>query len=118
MVVVKGSGETELACPEKSDITISFTDARVPVPEGLEPALVPLKAGDVLFFNGSVIHGSFPNTSADRFRRSLIFHYVPRRSAEMSSFYSSLTFDGGKEEIPAATGGGPCGTPFAEKLVH
>ena len=118
MMVVPGSGEADVVCPEKSDPTISFTDARVPVPKGLEPELIPLKAGDVLFFNGSVIHGSFPNTSADRFRRSLIFHYVPRRSAEVSAFYSSLTFDGEKIDIPAATGGGPCGTPFAEKLVH
>ena len=118
MMVVPGSGQAEVVCPEKSDPTISFTDARVPVPKGLEAKLVPLKAGDVLFFNGSVIHGSYPNTSADRFRRSLIFHYVPRRSAELSASYSSLDFSGEAVKIAPAVGGGPCGTPFAGVLVH
>ncbi len=118
MVLVPGTGEADVVCPGKSDPKVSFTDAHVPVPKGYEAQLVPLKAGDVLFFNGSVIHGSYPNTSQARFRRSLIFHYVPRHSAEMASFYSSLTFDGETVAIPDATGGGPCGTPFAEKVVH
>ena len=94
MMLVKGSGAATVVCPGASDPRISFTNARVPVPDGLQAELVPLKAGDVLFFNGSVIHGSYPNTSEGRFRRALIFHYVPRKSAEMSSWYSSLTFDG------------------------
>ena len=70
-----------------------------------------MKAGDVLFFNGSLIHGSTPNTSATRFRRSLIFHYVPEGSAEMSECYHSRLTFGGREvtSIAAATGGGPCG---------
>jgi ectoine hydroxylase-related dioxygenase (phytanoyl-CoA dioxygenase family) len=117
MMVVPGTHDAEIVCPQKSDPTISFTDAHVPVPEGLQPELVPLKAGDVLFFNGSVIHGSRPNTSKDRFRRSLIFHYVPKASAEVSRWYSSLTFDGKPVELPDAVGGGPCGTPH-EKVAH
>ena len=118
MRVVPGSNHTPVICPEKADMTRSFSDAYVPVPEGLEARLVPLEAGDVLFFDGSLIHGSYPNTSADRFRRSLIFHYVPRGSAELSAFYSSLTFDGNRIQIPAATGGGPCGGPVGEMVAH
>lgn len=118
MMVVPGSNACEIACPEKSDPTISFTDAHVPVPEGMEAAPVRLKAGDVLFFNGSVIHGSYPNTSADRFRRAFICHYVPRASAELSAWYSSVTFDDEPVKIAPATGGGPCGTPFAVKGPH
>jgi phytanoyl-CoA hydroxylase len=112
MRVVPGSQELDIACPQTADPTISFTDAHVPVPEGLQAALVPLAAGDVLFFNGSVIHGSYPNTSENRFRRSLIFHYVPRSSDALSAAYASITFDGGTVEIPPATGGGPCGAPM------
>ena len=35
-----------------------------------------MKAGDVLFFHGKTIHGSPPNVTNDRFRRSFICHYV------------------------------------------
>jgi ectoine hydroxylase-related dioxygenase (phytanoyl-CoA dioxygenase family) len=118
MMVVPGTNDIDIACPEKSDPTVSFTDAHVPVPAGLAPEVVPLRAGDVLFFNGSVIHGSYPNISKDRFRRAFICHYVPRASAALSSWYSSLTFDGAPVAIPAATGGGPCGVPFEAKTPH
>ena len=77
-----------------------------------------MRAGDVLFFNGSLIHGSTPNTSATRFRRSLIFHYVPEGSLEMSEWYQALRFDGRPVAIPAATGGGPCGTEQAVAGPH
>jgi len=117
MMVVPGSQETEIVCPQKADTSISFTDAHVPVPAGLQATLVPLQAGDVLFFNGSVIHGSYPNTSTDRFRRSLIYHYVPRGSYELSASYVPLSFDGDRVAIPAATGGGPCGAPM-ESIRH
>ena len=110
MVVVPGTQNAEVMCPQKSDPTVSFTDAHVAIPEGLEAVPVTLKAGDVLFFNGSVIHGSYPNTSKDRFRRAFICHYVPASSAEMSHHYiDPRRFDGQGVEIAPATGGGPCG---------
>jgi hypothetical protein len=53
-----------------------------------------------------------PNTSATRFRRSLICHYVPAGSVELSHWYRTpMRFDGVPVTIPPATGGGPCGTP-------
>src|SRR5581483_1096451 len=69
MVVVPSSGDLSVQCPEKSDPTIFFTNEHVPVPAGLKETSLTLRAGDVLFFNGSVIHGSYPNKSRDRFRR-------------------------------------------------
>ena len=56
-----------------------------------------MKAGDVLFFHGSLVHGSRPNSTTDRFRRSLIFHYVPRASVEVSRFYLPLLAPDGTE---------------------
>jgi hypothetical protein len=111
MMVVPGSNVLDIACPEQADPTVSFTDAHVPVPKDLVATPVDLKAGDVLFFNGSVIHGSYPNTSTDRFRRAFICHYVPRASAELSHWYHTLDFDGNPIAIPPSTGGGPCGVP-------
>jgi phytanoyl-CoA hydroxylase len=79
---------------------------------------VTLKAGDVLFFSGSVIPGSYPNTSRDRFRRSLIAHYVPRGSEEVAAGYGRMTSDGRHIAIAEATGGGPCGTPQMAMAPH
>ncbi|WP_045234845.1 phytanoyl-CoA dioxygenase family protein [Deinococcus pimensis] len=110
MVVVPGSHHLDVACPERADPNVSFVRDVVPVPDGLDEVTVRLRAGDVLFFNGSLIHGSYPNTSADRFRRSLIAHYVPASCEEVSSWYRPLLrFDQQAVEVAAATGGGPCG---------
>jgi phytanoyl-CoA hydroxylase len=111
MMCVPQTATLDIACPEPSDPSVSFTTEHVEPPAGLEPQMMQLKAGDVLFFNGSVIHGSTPNTSADRFRRSLIFHYVPASTAEMSHWYEAMSFGGERQDIAVNEDGGPCGTP-------
>ncbi len=110
MFVVPGSHVTGIQCPHAADLKQSFTIEEVDVPEGLAPVPVDLKAGDVMFFNGSVIHGSYPNTSTTRFRRAFICHYVPESTAEISDWYDLLTFDGEPMERAKSTWGGPCGT--------
>ncbi len=110
LAVVPGSHRTELVCPEPADLTESFTDVEVPIPDGLQKVQTRMRAGDVLFFHGSVVHGSRPNSSTDRFRRSLIFHYIPEASTEIAAFYDPLVRpDRRTLSIPAAIGGGPCG---------
>jgi phytanoyl-CoA hydroxylase len=117
MKVVPGSRDMEIVCPELADSETSFTTDYVRPPEGLEAVHVDLKAGDVLFFNGSIIHGSSPNVTKTRFRRSLIFHYIPFGCREVANWYgrAMLTFDRDKVERAAATGGGPCGTAHATR---
>ena len=115
LVVAPGSNHLPIFCPGTGDSAIFFTKDHVPIPEGLEEVPVTLAAGDVLFFDGSLIHGSYPNTT-DRYRRSFICHYVPASSEETSEGYRPLFRFNGEvmEEIGAATGGGPCGgTPEA-----
>ncbi|MCL5283330.1 MAG: phytanoyl-CoA dioxygenase family protein, partial [Armatimonadetes bacterium] len=52
-----------------------------PVTRKYPPAApVPMKPGDVLFFNGHLLHRSYPNRTADRFRRSYVCHYCNARS--------------------------------------
>ncbi|MBO0812128.1 MAG: phytanoyl-CoA dioxygenase family protein [Microlunatus sp.] len=110
LAVVPGSHRTELVCPEPADLEQSFTNAQVPIPEGMAAVQTIMKAGDVLFFHGSVVHGSRPNTSQDRFRRSLIFHYIPESSVEIAAFYHPLVHPDRRDVfIAEATGGGPCG---------
>src|SRR5690606_14172671 len=80
------------------------------LPEGMEPVPVIMSAGDVLFFNGQLIHGSFPNTSRDRFRRSLIGHYIVGDAEKVAKFYHPvLRMDGSVVELGVSEHGGPCG---------
>ena len=109
--VVPGTHAMDLFCPEESDSALSFTREYVAPPPGLEQIPVDMAPGDMLFFNGTLVHGSGPNSSADRFRRSFICHYVPRSTEVMSSWYRPvLTFAGEELIIDANPGGGPCGT--------
>jgi phytanoyl-CoA hydroxylase len=110
LAVVPGSHRVELVCPEEADLNESFTNVEVPIPDGLSKVQTRMKAGDVLFFHGSVVHGSRPNTSTDRFRRSLIFHYIPEDSTEIAGFYNPLVRpDRRTTNLTEAIGGGPCG---------
>ena len=110
LAVVPGSHVIQVMCPEEADPEVSFTSITVHVPEGIEVVQTEMKAGDVLFFHGSVVHGSRPNSTTDRFRRSLIFHYIPETSVEVAKFYLPLITSGGDEVLIAASGeGGPCG---------
>ncbi len=111
LVVVPGSNRLDIVCPERSDPTLYFTHDHVPVPEGMQIVPVNMDAGDMLFFNGNLIHGSYPNHS-NRFRRAFICHYVPAGSVEVSHWYRPLLrFNGEEVFIADAAGGGPCGIP-------
>ncbi len=108
--VVPGTHELPVLCTEKADTKESFTDVLVPLGTGMKPVPIIMEPGDVLFFNGSVIHGSFPNVSKDRFRRSLIGHYVTGKSTEISTYYQAiLRSDGSEVKLHNTESGGPCG---------
>ncbi|HEX8465586.1 MAG TPA: phytanoyl-CoA dioxygenase family protein [Abditibacterium sp.] len=106
MFMVPGSHRLPVLCPHLADMEKSFTTEEVDVPAGMEAVQVPLKAGDVLFFNGSVIHGSFPNSSKERFRRSFICHYVGDSTHSMNgSYYPLWRFSGEQLERAVSEGG-------------
>lgn len=108
--VVPGSGELPVLCTKKADTSVSFTDVTVPVPEGMPAVPVVMKAGDVLFFNGSVIHGSLPNVTKDRFRRALIGHYIVGDAEKVAGYYHPvLRMDGTEVSLETSQGGGRCG---------
>ena len=114
LVVVPGSHRLEILCPEPADPAVSFTSDTVSLPDGMSVVQTILDAGDVLFFHGSLVHGSPPNRSPTRFRRALIFHYVPAASTEVASLYQPLIArDASEVWIDVAATGGPCGTGFA-----
>lgn len=111
MMCVPNTAGLDTQCPEKSDPTLYFTTEHVAPPPGTKPEICRMRAGDVLFFNGQTIHGSGPNTSKTRFRRSLICHYVPASTAEMSHWYKAFDFAGRPIPLKVNNDGGPCGTP-------
>jgi ectoine hydroxylase-related dioxygenase (phytanoyl-CoA dioxygenase family) len=108
--IVPGSQDWPLLCTTKADITQSFSPVTVPVPEGYETTSIVMDAGDVLFFNGSVVHGSGPNHSRERFRRSLIGHYIAGEAQQVAQFYHpALRMDGTVIDLDTSQGGGSCG---------
>jgi phytanoyl-CoA hydroxylase len=108
--VVPGTQDLPVLCTIEADSTQSFTDVTVPLPEGMEPVPVRMRPGDVLFFNGQLVHGSFPNSSTDRFRRSLIGHYIVGEAEKVAQWYHPvMRMDGSVVELDISERGGPCG---------
>jgi hypothetical protein len=132
--VIPKTNRIPVLCPDtNADPKVSFTKEVVPMtqlvqtmgatygqplkdtPEGVEAHKLRLRSGDVLFFNGSVVHGSGANESRDRFRRSFICHYMGASSLEIAAHYHPLLDRQGREVgRKIAEGGGPCGTEQAE----
>lgn len=110
MQIVPGSHTWPLLCTEKADTTVSFTDVTVPLPPGQQVQPVVMAPGDMLFFQGALVHGSYPNTTADRFRRALIGHYIEGSVEHVAQFYHpALRMDGQPLELAISQGGGSCG---------
>ncbi|MFE7073828.1 phytanoyl-CoA dioxygenase family protein [Streptomyces sp. NPDC057620] len=116
--VVPGTHRMDVFCPEEADEQLSFAREYVPPPPGLSAVPVDMAPGDVLFFNGSLVHGSPPNRSTDRFRRSFIGHYVGRSTERIGRYYPTLTMSGDPVPLLESEGAGPCGTEFAPAGPH
>jgi len=117
MMIVPKTKEAPVVCPDLANRNESYTSHFVPVPKGLKPQLVEMKAGDTLFFNGNVIHGSGPNRSKDRFRRAFICHYASGNLKRISGSYRPLVrMDGTEYEVEPQTSGGPCGEGWKGSL--
>jgi ectoine hydroxylase-related dioxygenase (phytanoyl-CoA dioxygenase family) len=111
LAVVPGSQDWPLLCLTAADTSKSFTDVTVDLPAGVQAVPVFMKAGDVLFFNGQIVHGSGPNTSDTRFRRALIAHYIAGDANEVYRWYKpAYRMDGSEVDLGTSEIGGTCGT--------
>ena len=109
--VVPGSHTWPLLCTTEADSEQSFTDVTVDLPKGVNAVPVEMRAGDVLFFNGQIVHGSLPNTTEDRFRRALIGHYIVGDAEQVYAWYHPvLRMDGSEVTLGESRAGGTCGT--------
>ena len=78
--VIPGTHKYEILCRDEKAPADTFDRRQIRLPPGLMTVQTEMRAGDALFFNGSVVHGSNGNSTKDRFRRSLIFHHIPQVS--------------------------------------
>ena len=108
--IVPGTHNIPVLCSVEADTATSFTGDTVELPPGFEPVPLIMDPGDVLFFNGQLVHGSYPNSTADRFRCALIGHYIVGEADAVAKWYHPvLRMDGTEVEIGVSERGGPCG---------
>ena len=56
------------------------------------------------------MHGSDPNRTASRFRRSLIGHYIQAGARQVAGYYHpALAMDGTELRLGVSQDGSPCG---------
>lgn len=117
LFICPGTQDLDIQCPETADLGASISSHLVRPPAGITPIPAILDPGDVLFFNGSVIHGSQPNGTESRWRRSFICHYAPASMQECARWYHPvLDMDGNPMDFGIAVGGGPCGGEYPAEL--
>lgn len=114
MVLVPGSQDLPVLCQKDTPglDEICWGTNETPIPPGLAAEPATMKRGDVLFFGGGLIHGSYQNRTKDRFRRTLIGHYIMAESKQVAQYYFPVfRMDGSRldDQIEVAPEGGPCG---------
>lgn len=109
--MVPNTHELPLICPVEAEEQESFTTIAIPLPPGLQPRPMIMEPGDVLFFNGQIIHGSFPNTTPNRFRRALVGHYIEGHAQQVAAFdHPVFRMDGTVvDTMGTSPDGGECG---------
>lgn len=113
LYVVPGSHQRDILCPEaEAEGWMSYGDSHIrPFPRDLRPVPLEVPRGATVFFGGRLVHGSGPNRTQDRSRRTFIGHYVDGASEQVAKFYHPLLDAEGRvvSSIATPTGGGPCG---------
>jgi len=119
LLVVPKTSEYAIVCPDLADANESFTTHYVKPPKEEKAIPAVMDKGDVLFFNGNLIHGSYRNKSKDRFRRAFICHYANASAIRINTHYRPLfREDGTAIDLAPNPDGGPCGVEFAMAYPH
>lgn len=113
LYVVPGSHRQDIHCPKDgAEAWMSYGDSHIkPFPRDTKPVPVEVPRGATMFFGGNLIHGSGPNRTTDRSRRTFIGHYIDEASDQIAEFYHPVLNT--KREVvtrlKVPVGGGPCG---------
>lgn len=127
MRVIPGSHRLEVMCPDKpgesmqenSDWERVARDRRAARKALGRPVHIRMKRGQTLFFGGRLIHGSGPNKTTDRSRRTFIGHYVDEATDKISKYYHPILDTRGEtvSRIQENKSGGPCADGW-EGRIH
>lgn len=122
LYVVPGSHRHAISCPEgeNAERWFNYGDSHISkFPRDTKPVPVPVKRGQTMFFGGNLIHGSGPNRTADRCRRTFIGHYVDEATEQLGRFYHPVVNMRGEvvPHVAEYAGGGPCGDGW-QGAVH
>ncbi|MEM1060448.1 MAG: phytanoyl-CoA dioxygenase family protein [Verrucomicrobiota bacterium] len=118
-----GSHRDDIYCPQKdapSEPWNRYGDSHInPYPRHRKPVPVPVRRGQTMFFGGNLIHGSGPNRSQERWRRTFIGHYVDEAAEELGRHYHPVVNRHGEAvtSVESVNHGGPCGDGKGN-LVH
>lgn len=116
LYMVPKSQHFEILCPERgAERWMNYGDGHIAkIPEGYRPVPVPVKRGQTLFFGGNVIHGSGPNRTKDRSRRTFIGHYVDEATEQLGKHYHPVVDMQQRvvSHVAVHPGGGPCGADW------
>jgi ectoine hydroxylase-related dioxygenase (phytanoyl-CoA dioxygenase family) len=113
--VVPGSHRGNILCPKKEAAARNWNnygDSHInPFPREPKPVPVPVPRGSTMFFGGNLIHGSGPNRSQHRSRRTFIGHYIDEASDCVARAYHPVLNRRGEtvSHVKEYAGGGPCG---------
>jgi len=121
LYVAPTSHRHAIFCPEgeKDESWFAYGDTHInPFPRELKPIPVIVPRGSTLFFGGNLVHGSGPNRTKNRSRRTFIGHYIDAASEQVSQYYHPvLAMDGTVvSQVRAHKGGGPCGDTLGGSL--
>jgi ectoine hydroxylase-related dioxygenase (phytanoyl-CoA dioxygenase family) len=111
--VVPGSHRGDILCPEgEKERWMNYGDSHISkFPREQKPVPVIVQRGETMFFGGNLIHGSGPNRTKDRFRRTFIGHYIDEASDHVAQYYHPVLNMQGQvvSNVEIYSGGGPCG---------
>lgn len=118
LYVVPGSHREDILCPSErsKERWFDYGDSHIgKFPRDQKPIPVEVPRGSTMFFGGNLIHGSGPNRTEDRWRRTFIGHYVNETSEQVSRFYHPILNMQGEvvSSVEEYSGGGPCGDGWA-----
>jgi ectoine hydroxylase-related dioxygenase (phytanoyl-CoA dioxygenase family) len=114
LYVVPGSHRGEILCPSErsKERWFNYSDSHIgQFPREQKPVPVEVPRGTTMFFDGNLIHGSGPNRTQDRWRRTFIGHYIDEASEQLSKHYHPVLDRRGNvvTSVQEYHGGGPCG---------
>lgn len=114
LYVVPGSHRGDILCPSErsKERWLNYGDSHIGrFPRDQKPVPVVVPRGSTMFFGGNLIHGSGPNRTEDRWRRTFIGHYIDQASEQVAKYYHPVLNMRGEvvSSVREYDGGGPCG---------